>query len=178
MSPDRRIRRTQQALTGALVELMLEKGFDTLTVAEIADRADVGRSTFYAHYADKEDLLQGSLSELRDGLRAAIEDEAGAKASHPALRFCRPMAEHVGDNRRLHALFAGGRGSGMVQELMREMWADFIREGWPGADPLAVHAVAGAFEATVTWWLGTAPELSAEQVVLRFEALMTPALSR
>lgn len=178
MSTDRRVRRTQLALTTALVELMLEKGFESVTVAEIADRADVGRSTFYAHYADKEDLLQGSLDGLSTALDADIAARGATREGHPALRFCLPMAEHVGDNRRLHAMFVGGRGSALAQELVRDMWVEFIQAGWPEGDALAVRAIAGAFEAALAWWLAEAPELSAEDMVQRFCRLIEPGLTR
>src|SRR5512141_2904590 len=54
---DRRVQRTQQLLREALVALILEKGYDAITVQDILDLANMGRSTFYAHYRDKEDLL-------------------------------------------------------------------------------------------------------------------------
>src|SRR5438445_130905 len=54
---DRRILRTRDTLGDALVELMQEKAFDEITVQEVLDRAGVGRSTFYAHYRDKENLF-------------------------------------------------------------------------------------------------------------------------
>jgi AcrR family transcriptional regulator len=58
-TPDRRVRRTRQALQDALFTLMTEKGYDAVTVQDTIDRADVGRSTFHSHYADKDELLQG-----------------------------------------------------------------------------------------------------------------------
>lgn len=178
MSEDRRVRRTQQALTTALVELMLEKGFDAVTVAEIAERADVGRSTFYAHYADKEDLLQGSIDGLRAYVAGAIHAAGPNAEGHPALRFCLPMAEHVGENRRLHAMFVGGRRTALVQELVRDMWIEFMHAGWPQGDALAMRAIAGGFDAALAWWLTEAPELTASQVVARFRGLIEPALTR
>lgn len=54
---DRRSQRTRQLLSSALVDLMLQKRYDEITVQNIIDRANVGRSTFYAHYLDKDDLL-------------------------------------------------------------------------------------------------------------------------
>ena len=50
---DRRIQRTRQLLDDALIELILEKGYDKITVQNIVDQANVGRSTFYAHFLDK-----------------------------------------------------------------------------------------------------------------------------
>lgn len=61
---DRRVRRTRAALRKALVELVLDKGFQAVTVEEITERADIGRATFYAHYRDKEDLLVGIVRDL------------------------------------------------------------------------------------------------------------------
>jgi AcrR family transcriptional regulator len=55
---DRRQQRTRRQLSHALVELITEKRFDDITVQNVIDRADVGRSTFYTHFRDKEDLLR------------------------------------------------------------------------------------------------------------------------
>lgn len=175
---DRRVRRTQRALCQAMVELILEKGFDAITVAEIAERADVGRSTFYAHYAEKEDLLAGSVDGLREFLQQHVDAalETAAPTSHPALSFCLPMAEHVGENRELHAMFAHGGGSTLVAELMHEMWVSLIRTGWPQGDPLEIEAIAGGFAATIGWWLTQEPELEAGAVVRRFCALLEPGM--
>ena len=54
---DRRIQRTRQLLDDALIELILEKGYDNITVQNIVDQANVGRSTFYAHFLDKDEGL-------------------------------------------------------------------------------------------------------------------------
>ena len=62
---DRRILRTRSALRDALVALILEHGYETITIQHIIDRANVGRSTFYAHYLDKDTLLRDTLTELR-----------------------------------------------------------------------------------------------------------------
>lgn len=54
---DRRIRKTKKAIREALLTLMLEKGFDAITINDIAEEADINRGTFYLHYADKFELL-------------------------------------------------------------------------------------------------------------------------
>ena len=62
---DSRVRRTRNALGDALIALMQERPFDDITVQDILDRAPIGRSTFYAHYRDKDDLF---LSDVEDFL--------------------------------------------------------------------------------------------------------------
>ncbi|MCK4724588.1 MAG: helix-turn-helix transcriptional regulator, partial [Anaerolineales bacterium] len=65
---DRRVRRTRRALRQALLDLMDEKGYDEVTVEEITNRADIGRTTFYLHYRAKQDLLLEQFGELIDQL--------------------------------------------------------------------------------------------------------------
>ena len=62
--PDRRVNRTRRALKEALTDLILEKGYEHVTVGDVLDRADVGRSTFYAHFVDKDALLMAILADL------------------------------------------------------------------------------------------------------------------
>jgi len=65
---DRRVRRTRRALREAMLDLMEEKGYDQVTVEELTDRADIGRTTFYLHYSAKQDLLLEQFGELLDQL--------------------------------------------------------------------------------------------------------------
>ncbi|MGA2521581.1 MAG: helix-turn-helix domain-containing protein, partial [Acidimicrobiales bacterium] len=74
---DRRVRRTRRALRDAFVALVLERGYDRLTVEDITERADVARPTFYAHYAHKEDLLTSVFTELIADLAGRLAFEGG-----------------------------------------------------------------------------------------------------
>ncbi len=87
---DKRVQRTLNDLRQALLRLMVERGYEPLTVQDILDRAGVGRATFYQHFRGKDDLLRRSLEPLREHLleewkRAA----AGAKAAHRWDSCCR-----------------------------------------------------------------------------------------
>ena len=80
---DRRIQRTQQMLREALMSLIQQKGFESLSVQDIIDRANVGRATFYAHFDSKEDLLASGI----EGLRASL-----SASSTPRISWYRPSA--------------------------------------------------------------------------------------
>src|SRR5918996_1979067 len=69
---DARVRRTRDALGDALVALMQEKPFETITVQDVLDRAHVSRSTFYTHYSDKDDLLMSDAEEFFEALSMAL----------------------------------------------------------------------------------------------------------
>src|ERR1044071_10392792 len=69
---DARIRRTRDALGDALVALMQEKPFETITVQDVLDRAHVSRSTFYSHYSDKDDLLMSDAEEFFESISMSL----------------------------------------------------------------------------------------------------------
>jgi hypothetical protein len=66
LQEDRRIQKTKQLLADSLSQLMREKEFDTITIQDIVDKANVGRSTFYAHYESKEKLLLNNINFQRE----------------------------------------------------------------------------------------------------------------
>src|SRR5688572_29859288 len=75
---DRRVRKTRAAIRDAFIELVLERGYESVTVEDIADRADVARANFYKHYADKDMLLACLFEELAREVTERIEQSGGA----------------------------------------------------------------------------------------------------
>src|SRR5664279_2433284 len=65
---DRRIERTRQLLSKALMDLIVERGYESITIQDITDRANVSRTTFYLHFKDKDELLFASMEKIYDGL--------------------------------------------------------------------------------------------------------------
>ena len=90
---NRRSQKTKVALRQALAELIHEKPYDDLVVKEILARANVGRSTFYAHYKGKEDLLFGGFQDVLLSAQSAAEPG-------DLLWFSRPVLEHIEQERR------------------------------------------------------------------------------
>src|SRR5262249_48157020 len=88
--PDRRIQRTRRTLHEALLALIRERGWDAVTVQDVCARADVGRSTFYVHFADKEELLLSGFAELRQSLRSHLAD-----GRRKRLGFTFALLEHA-----------------------------------------------------------------------------------
>src|SRR5712692_10072592 len=107
---DRRVQRTRQLLQDALIAMVIEKGYDAVTIQDIIDRANVGRATFYAHFADKETLLHSRLEDLRSFIGERQRQQPGS------LGFSLVMLEHAHSHFRLWESIAG-RGGGAVAEL-------------------------------------------------------------
>jgi AcrR family transcriptional regulator len=155
---DRRILRTRDALGDALVALMKQKNFDDITVQDVLDRAGVGRSTFYVHFSDKDDLF---LSDVEDmlGHFTRILNRPGV----PSKRLL-PVEEffsHVRDVREFYsALVKSGKVTD-VQELARGFFARSIEERLqaagleiePSQRSAQAHALAGSFFSLLDWWI-------------------------
>src|SRR3954464_2396083 len=91
---DRRSQRTRALLNQSLLELMMEKRYDKITVQDIIDRANVGRSTFYAHFYDKEDLLISQFEQVLDFFIQNLErDESTVAPSMNVVGFFRHVQE-------------------------------------------------------------------------------------
>ena len=96
---DRRVRRTRRALTQAFVDLILEQGYDSVTIKAITERADVAYMTFFRHYREKDDLLRVLFEDLMDDLRQRNEMimDQDSEVSTASLIF-----EHVEDHEPLY----------------------------------------------------------------------------
>jgi AcrR family transcriptional regulator len=95
---DRRIARSRTALLAAFIEMMLRDGYDTLTVEAVAERANVGRSTFYVHFRSKEDILRQCLANTSRELARALD------ASITSEQFA-PLLQHYYEQRRINHVF-------------------------------------------------------------------------
>src|SRR6516165_9120812 len=102
---DRRVRRTRANLQRALLELVAEQDLSAISVADVVDRADVSRSTFYDHYRDVHELAEAACTSIIDDLIASLTaiDPAPAKPPdsredpNPAVAsFFTHFAEHAG----------------------------------------------------------------------------------
>src|SRR5262245_50350449 len=93
-SIDRRVLRTRAAIQHALVSLILTKGYEAITIQDICETANVGRSTFYAHYASKEHVHQSGI----ESLSGLLADRRKPTKTARGLEFSLPMFEHARDH--------------------------------------------------------------------------------
>jgi len=178
---DRRVARTQAAMRGALVDLLGRKSYDDITVQEILDAADIGRSTFYAHCSGKDQLLRLSFRLLRSELAAA----PAADDDHASpLPFALPVIRHLAEHRYLYGAFAGNRASELILGQLRHLVVELARRDLkcPGVDggvprEVAVQFVTGAFTALVAWWLEGKARLAPEALDAMFQQLVRDGLA-
>ncbi len=175
---DRRVRRTRSALSDALVALIVERGWDGFSVQDLCERADVGRSTFYTHFADKEEVLGAGLEALARDLRSRLADSGGARP----LGFSRGLFEHAHQHKRAFRAFVGRRSWHVLQRKFREMLADLFREDLAAVVPAGVRRdglvafLAGAFFELLIWSLEAKHAPTAEEVDALFQEFAAPVL--
>jgi AcrR family transcriptional regulator len=174
--PDRRVQRTQRALRDALLHLVRERGWDDVTVQDVCDRADVGRSTFYVHFADKEELLVSGFGDLRKVLRTHV-----APAQGEPLGFTVALIEHAREFKELYKAMVGRRTGRLVHQsfmdVVKELVAEDLARGAVSTVPeVAVAYVAGAFWEVLSWWFEQRKPLPATEVAAAFKRLTLPLL--
>ncbi len=165
---DLRVRRTHKLLWEALVTLMTEQEFETISVKEICDRAMIHRTTFYKHYTDKYDLLARGMQQTHELLIAELE-QVGKDSSSYTWFF-----EHVAAHQRFYRVMLCGSRSGNFQVQLQNQFADSItaevqrleRKGqrFPVPQSLLVHFYAGTLVSALVWWFSHDLSSSPEQM--------------
>ena len=114
------MRRTQRALREAFVSLVLERRYESVTVEDIAQRADVARATFYAHFADKDELLTTLFEELTSEITERVTKVEGAPEA-PRMNLVRELYEHAEAYRNLYLVCLRGAGDGRARAAYLEV---------------------------------------------------------
>jgi AcrR family transcriptional regulator len=157
-SDDQRAKRTREQLSWALVDLIREKDYDAITVQDIAGRAHVGRSTFYAHFADKEDLfVQHSVAFNQAFAQHLAWDERLRSWRFPV----RGLFEHMQEFRFLYEALAKSRKLDRILKVGQIVMAQAfeLRIASTRSDLSAVPAailaqhLAATLTNLLTWWM-------------------------
>ncbi|MFE2377414.1 TetR/AcrR family transcriptional regulator [Streptomyces sp. NPDC059398] len=177
MAEDRRTRRTRRALGGALVELVLERGFGALTVEDITERADVARATFYAHFKGKDDLFARVTADLLEQLTQRLEPVVSESAVGFTGKPLLEMVRHVSEERDAYRAVLRGEGDGRPLQMFVDSCAEATAREFKAraernnvqpridADLLA-RVWVGEQVAVLRWWAEQdTPPMPAEEVV-------------
>ncbi len=170
-SEDRRIQRTRQFLQNALSELILEKGYEKVTVQDVIDRANVGRSTFYAHFESLDQLLLSGF----EPLRAQFEDFlSGTSFDNES-----PWALSLAMFQQVQKQQGGYITLTHIQKFLYGYLLDHLKLGMSKRNKnvppeLLAHYVASSFIALMTWWIDNDYPLSAEMMNEIYRQLVEP----
>ncbi len=185
---DRRQQKTRAAIFAAFNEILTEKSYHQITVQEIIDRANVGRTTFYDHFETKDELLR----EMCDSLfRHIFSDVLSAESTHDfslsdgtSRTVITHMIYHLRDNRKnLLGILACESGE-MFLQFFRQYLNNVFSSYMPTSNAREVpedfllNYISGSFVNMVQWWLKGGMKESPEQLATYFEAVTQPILTQ
>ena len=185
---DRRIQKTHALLREALASLIHEKDYDAISVTEILERANVGRSTFYTHFAGKDELLVSGMLDMMSSLSSQPLPPL-AKRYERIICFSLRIFEHVVVQRGKAKAAMGPRGRAILHEhlqrVLTELIADDVRREFRarGKAPQTISPdmlaryVASTFVLVLNWWLERPSRMSPKEADAVFRALVLPTLA-
>lgn len=184
---DRRVARTRATLQRALISLILKKDYEAITISEICEVANVGRSTFYAHYSSKDDLKR---SGFEDQLHRMLGPHHGehAPSRDPSLAFSLPLLEHARERMDLYRALTSGRGGAVALEIVRRTLSETVRRELAAiptktsaeAPPreFVVQYIVGAYMSVLTWWLDGGAKMAPAQVDAMFKTMAREGIAQ
>ena len=181
-APDRRTQRTRESLIHALLALIEEKHYDQISVQDIVEHANVGRSTFYAHYENKDDLLNSGFEHLLDSLVQWIQVSEDGQLVFDTTMLFRHAHRHYEIYRTLiwgtgfKLLIEDGHAtlSEKIETRLKDVLPAEQLEGTPL--PVFAYTLAGALLALLKWWLDNKMPYPPEQMDAIFQRLMMPGM--
>ena len=163
---DRRSQRTRHLVGEAFVQLLKEKGYRAITVSDIIERANIGRSTFYSHFRDKDDLFVAQLDHVIEILSHHMPNQ-GDIPFFPSLGLFR----HVGEQYELYKAIVWTPGIDLfikhLQISLSHRIEQGLRESGRGFEvplPMMSNFIAGSFLTLLKWWLENKMVYSPEQM--------------
>jgi AcrR family transcriptional regulator len=185
--PDRRVQRTRELLQKALIDLISERGYDAITIQDIVDRANVGRTTFYLHYNSKDELFmschEAIVSEFYFGPFYAHSREI--LLAHEAPHGMILAYQHLEAARsQVIALFQS-KDSALILRRIRDRSAqeieDSLRAVFADLDStisveLLANYLAGAQIALLHWWLEKRQPCTPTELAQAFHRLQRAAI--
>ena len=164
-NPDRRTLRTRSRLQQALIELIMEEGYDAISIRDITERANVGYATFFRHYDSKEALLADAFEQSVSQLQTLLQSLGESSPEEEG----RLIFEHIGDNHDLYLVFLKGEGTQVlvdqvVREAVKELVLRYARYSTKIPAAILANHVVASIIALIKWWLRNEMPFSPEQM--------------
>ena len=184
---DRRQQKTRKAIYEAFTTLLAEKSYQSITVQNIIDEANVGRTTFYAHFETKDDLLKSVCEELFGHILHSAMDSAHASGTYsgrsaPRSVFCH-LLQHLEENEHQILALLSCQSSDLFLQYFKESMQELIRSrfdlseagaGLEVPEDFLVNHITGSFVEMVRWWVQGHRRQTPEELDRYFRAVIEP----
>jgi AcrR family transcriptional regulator len=180
---ERRRLQTRKMLMQATLQLVLEKGYDAITIQNITDQADLGRGTFYIHFKDKEEVVWTMFQDLYQEMEQKAHQQLDRNMPQVEYYGLLNIFRHAEKNRDLYRLMFGGQGSALLTVRVQDFLAKtFLFDIRNAPDPKEINfslpeeieaqILTGMISRLLFWWLETPNDYTAGQMAaMSYEAL-------
>lgn len=164
---DLRIKRTNKLINEAFIKLVAEKGFDKVTIQDIAEEAMINRATFYAHYKDKQDLFDQILDDFMKRFSILLKSSEIVQADNVEVKHIRKLLTRFYDNLQKNPEVAKALITGNNKEIITEKFVKILHEQYSdlfktvevknNGDDVPIDFViaylTSIFVGTLVWWV-------------------------
>ena len=186
---DRRQQKTRTAIFSAFTSLLAEKSYSKITVQEIIDAANVGRTTFYAHFETKDDLLKELCEELFGHIIGSAMDCTHthglySDGSAPESVFCH-LLQHLQENDKNIIALLSCESSEMFLRFFKDSLNELVRsqfinqnrkENTDIPEDFLINHISGSFVEMVLWWIKGHRKQTPEDLDRYFRAVIEPII--
>ncbi len=184
---ERRRLQTRKLLIYTTLQLVLEKGYDAISIQDITDQADLGRGTFYIHFKDKEEVVWTAFRDLFQELEQEAHKQLDRRLPQVEYYGLVNIFRHAEKNQDLYRVMFGGQGSAMLtaraQNFLVNVFLDDIRNApeppevnFNIPEEIEAQILTGIISRLLTWWLETPNSYTVEQMAaMTYEALYRKA---
>jgi AcrR family transcriptional regulator len=179
---DRRVQRTRKLLREALMELILEEGYDAISIQDITDKANLGRATFYLHFKDKDELLLDVMDQFMEDFLDQVPQFSQSQWQMEDTKAIAKLFDFAADHYDLYRILIIGSGGITASRKLHQTIAENIKtciqkeideqDANPAVptDFIANH-FAGALLATIYWWLDSDLPYSVDEIAEMFQKI-------
>lgn len=183
-NPDRRIARTRQVLEQALLALLHEKSYDAITIQDITDRANIGRTTFYLHFRGKDDLFLSSHMKGMTDFRFGIFSKAELLGDEPPANM-EPIFAYLKDHRLVFDIMRRGKDAEIIMRAIQDnvarnleasLLASFSESQSSIPFTMLANYIAGSQMSFMAWWVERRAPYSSKEMAQTFHRLQRAAI--
>lgn len=175
---DRRIQKTRQLIMNTFIDLLAEKGFEKITISDIAERANINRGTVYLHYVDKFDLLDKCIETYVEQLLHHCANSADTKLDVSAFQS---VFEYLEKNFTIYKLLLSNEGIGFFRSRLYAIIAQTVTEvigikseNHAFSNGVTTHFLASGFIGVLEWWINNSMPCNVQEITEQLMFLLEP----
>jgi AcrR family transcriptional regulator len=175
---DRRIQKTRQLIMNTFRELLTEKGFEKITINDIAERANINRGTVYLHYADKFDLLDKCVETYVVQLLSCCDNSDDTNLNADAFQS---VFEHLEKNFTIYHLLLNNEGIGFFRNRLYTTIAQIVAdvvyiqpENSAFSNGATIHFLTSGFIGVLEWWINNSMPCTIQEITEQLIFLLNP----